>query len=150
MNTEVARQLASLERRSVATESLANGGVIAVVTSIDEALELSNLYAPEHLVLDVAEADSYIGKITSAGCIFVGSQPTVVLGDYIAGPSHALPTGGTARFGSPLNITDFIKYINVVRMDDDNLRELGPATMTIARAEGLEAHARVIEKRLGR
>ena len=72
----------------------------------------------------------------------------MVLGDYVAGPSHALPTGGTARFSSPLNITDFLKYMNVVTVDDASLRELGPAAITIARAEGFEAHARAVEKRL--
>jgi histidinol dehydrogenase len=72
----------------------------------------------------------------------------VVLGDYVAGPSHALPTGGTARFSSPLNITDFLKFINVVTVDEVSLRELGPAAITIARAEGFEAHARAVEKRL--
>jgi histidinol dehydrogenase len=72
----------------------------------------------------------------------------VVLGDYIAGPSHALPTGGTARFSSPLNITDFIKYINVVSASEADLKELGPAAITLARAEGLEGHARAVEKRL--
>ena len=72
------------------------------------------------------------------------------MGDYVAGPSHALPTGGTARFSSPLNITDFIKYMNVVSVGEDKLKELGPAAITIARAEGLEAHARAVEKRLER
>ncbi len=146
---EVELQLASLKRRAIATESLANSGLIAVVASIDEAIELSNLYAPEHLCLYLEGADSYLDKITNAGCVFVGDSPTVVLGDYVAGPSHALPTGGTARFSSPLNVTDFIKYINVVSVDEASLKELGPAAATIARAEGLEAHARAVEKRLG-
>ena len=78
----------------------------------------------------------------------LGGASTVVLGDYIAGPSHALPTGGTARFGSPLNITDFIKLINTVTIDEDNLKQLGKAAALLARAEGLEAHARAVEKRL--
>ena len=150
VSQEVEKQLANLEREAIAAESLANRGMIAVVANIDEAIELSNLYAPEHLCLDIEGASSYIDRITNAGCIFVGQEPTVVLGDYVAGPSHALPTGGTARFGSPLNITDFIKYINVVTIDEANLRELGPAAITIARAEGLEAHARAVEKRLER
>ena len=148
VNKEVDKQMATLERNAIVAESLANGGVIAVVDDIDEAFELSNLYAPEHLCLDIEEASSYINKITSAGCVFVGDEPTVVLGDYVAGPSHALPTGGTARFSSPLNITDFIKYINVVNVDKNSLREMGQAAITIARAEGLEAHARAVEKRL--
>jgi histidinol dehydrogenase len=148
VNREVEKQMAELERRDIAAESLANSGVIAVVDSIEQAIEMSNMYAPEHLCLDIRGAKDYIDKITSAGCIFIGEEPTVVIGDYVAGPSHALPTGGTARFGSPLNITDFIKYINVVSVDRDKLKELAPAAITIARAEGLEAHARALEKRL--
>ncbi len=148
VNRELERQLATLERKAIATESLANGGIIAVVASMDEAIRLANLYAPEHLCLMVQKATSYISQITNAGCVFVGQKPTVVLGDYVAGPSHALPTGGTARFGSPLNITDFLKFINVVTVDEVSLRELGPAAVTIARAEGFEAHARAVEKRL--
>ena len=147
---EVEKQLAELERKTIATESLANSGIIAVVESIDQAIELSNMYAPEHLCLDIRDAKAYIDKITSAGCIFIGDKPTVVMGDYVTGPSHALPTGGTARFSSPLNITDFIKYMNLVSVDEDKLKELGPAAITIARAEGLEAHARAVEKRLER
>jgi histidinol dehydrogenase len=150
VSREVKEQLVELKRKDIATESLANGGVIAVVDRVEQAIELSNMYAPEHLCLDIRNAKAYIDKITNAGCIFIGEEPTVVMGDYVAGPSHALPTGGTSRFGSPLNITDFIKYINVVSIDGDKLRELGPAAITIARAEGLEAHARAVEKRMGK
>jgi histidinol dehydrogenase len=148
VSREVERQLATLERKAIAAQSLANGGIIAVVATTGEAIRLANLYAPEHLCLMVQKATSYISQITNAGCIFVGKNPTVVLGDYVAGPSHALPTGGTARFSSPLNITDFLKYINVITVDDVSFRELGPAAITIARAEGFEAHARAVEKRL--
>lgn len=148
VNREVERQLATLKRKAIATQSLANGGIIAVVATTDEAIRLSNLYAPEHLLLNIEGAVSYIDKITNAGCIFVGDKPTVVLGDYVAGTSHALPTGGTARFSSPLNITDFLRYINVVTVDGASLRELGQAAIAIARAEGFEAHARAVEKRL--
>ena len=148
MNKEIDKQLAALERRAIIAESLENRGVIVVVASIDEAIELANLYAPEHLCLLIDKADLYIDRVTNAGCIFTGDKATVVIGDYVAGPSHALPTGGTARFSSPLNITDFVKYINVVTVDDASLKELGPAAITIARVEGLEAHARAVEKRL--
>lgn len=150
VSQEIEKQLATLGRKAIAAESLAVNGIIAVVSSIDEAISLSNLYAPEHLCLDVERAASYIDKITNAGCVFVGDGPTVVMGDYVSGPSHALPTGGTARFSSSLNITDFIKYINVIDVDKASLRELGPVAITIARAEGLEAHARAVEKRLER
>jgi len=96
----------------------------------------------------VDKADAYIDKVSNAGCIFIGEKSTVVLGDYVAGPSHALPTGGTARFSSPLNITDFIKFISLVTIDEASLKQLGQAAATIARAEGFEAHARAVEERL--
>lgn len=150
VDKEVDRQMAALERREVIEESIKNGGMIIVVANIDEAIELSNLYAPEHLCLLIDKAESYVERITNAGCIFIGDKATVVMGDYVAGPSHALPTGGTARFSSPLNITDFIKYINVISVDNDSLKELGEAAIIIARAEGLEAHARAVEERLER
>ncbi len=145
---ELEKQLAELERKKVAVEALNNGGVIALVANMNQAIELANLYAPEHLCLDIKGAEKYIDKITNAGCIFTGEEPTVVMGDYVAGPSHALPTGGTARFSSPLNITDFMKYTNVVNTSRQDLEELGETAATIARAEGLGAHAKVIEKRL--
>jgi len=148
VNREVEQQLKGLPRKDIAAESLENRGKIVVVTSVDEAVELANLYAPEHLCLMVDKATTYIDKISNAGCIFVGEKSTVVLGDYVAGPSHVLPTGGTARFGSPLNITDFIKFINLVNIDEVSLKQLAPAASIIARAEGLEAHARAVEKRL--
>ena len=147
VNRELGRQMEELSRRQIVEQSL-NSGIIAVVSSLDEAIELANLYAPEHLLLMVAVADDYLDKVVNAGCIVAGSKATVVLGDYVEGPSHALPTGGTARFSSPLTVADFIKFINVVTVDDDGLRKLGPAAVTIARAEGLDAHARSVERRL--
>jgi histidinol dehydrogenase len=127
---------------------LEKNGIIAIVDTIDEAIALSNLFAPEHLELAVNNAESYLAKIENAGCVFTGEFSTEPIGDYVAGPNHSLPTGGTARFSSPLNILDFMKIIDVVKVDRDGLKKLGPAAMTIARAEGLEAHARAIEKRL--
>jgi len=147
VNRELSRQMETLSRRQIVEQSLASG-IIAVVASLDEAIELANVYAPEHLLLMVAEADAYLDKVVNAGCIVAGSKATVVLGDYVEGPSHALPTGGTARFSSPLTVADFIKFINVVTVDDDGLRKLGPAAAIIARAEGLDAHARSVERRL--
>ena len=148
VNREVEQQLQGLKRQAVAAESLEHRGMLVLVANVDEAIELSNLYAPEHLCLMVDGATSYIDKVTNAGCIFVGENSTVVLGDYVVGPSHVLPTGGTARFSSPLNITDFIKFINLVAIDEASLKQLGGAAATIARAEGLDAHARAVEKRL--
>jgi len=144
---EVEKQLAGLSRQAIIAESLKRG-IIAVVDSVAEAVELANLYAPEHLCLMLDDAASCVDKINNAGCVIVGRNATVVLGDYVAGPSHALPTGGTARFSSPLNINDFIKFINVVAINEDGLKELGGAASVIARAEGLDAHALAVEKRL--
>ncbi len=145
---EIEQQLPDLKRREIAAESLNNMGKIAVVDSIDEAIELANLYAPEHLCLAVDRAKDYIDKVANAGCILVGENSPVVLGDYVAGPSHVLPTGGTARFSSPLNVTDFIKYTNVIDIDEAGLKKLGPAAQALAEAEGLDAHARAVGKRL--
>ena len=147
VNREVTQQLEDLSRRAIAAESLSKG-IIAVVANVDEAVELANLYAPEHLCLMIKDAASYVDRISNAGCIFVGENSTVVLGDYVAGPSHVLPTGGTARFSSPLNVSDFIKFINVVAVGEADLKRLGQAASVIAKAEGLDAHARAVEKRL--
>ncbi|MGB2826600.1 MAG: histidinol dehydrogenase [Dehalococcoidales bacterium] len=147
IDRELKKQITGLSRRAVIEESLKRG-VMALVDSLDEAVELANLYAPEHLSLMVKDADTLLGKVANAGCVLIGSASTVVLGDYIAGPSHVLPTGGTARFGSPLNITDFVKFINTIAIDEAGMKELGRVAALLARVEGLDAHARAVEKRL--
>jgi len=147
IDRELKKQITGLSRQSVIDESLKRG-VIALVDSLEEAVELANLYAPEHLSLMVKDAGTLLKKVTSAGCVLIGDAATVVLGDYIAGPSHVLPTGGTARFSSPLNITDFIKFINTIAIDEAGMEKLGRAAALLARAEGLDAHARAVEKRL--
>ncbi len=148
VNREIERQLESLPAGATGAESLRDSGKIVVVATTEEAIELANLYAPEHLCLVVDRAATYVDRISNAGCIFVGGQSTVALGDYVAGPSHVLPTGGAARYGSPLNVVDFIKFMNLINLDAADLRELGAAAVTIARAEGFEAHARAVAKRL--
>jgi histidinol dehydrogenase len=148
VNKEIKKQLMALERRKIIAESLEKRGMIVVVVGIDEALELANLYAPEHLCLVVKDAASYVEKVKNAGCLFIGENSVEVLVDYVAGPSHVLPTDGTARFGSPLNILDFVKLISIVNTDKKNIRRLGRAASVIARAEGLTAHARAAEIRL--
>ena len=148
VSREIERQLGSLPGDTMAAESLKDGGKIVVVANVEEAIALANLYAPEHLCLMVKGADGYVDRISNAGCIFVGGRSTVALGDYVAGPSHVLPTGGTARYGSPLNVADFIKFTSLINLEAADLRELGQAAVTIARAEGFEAHARAVEKRL--
>ena len=147
VSAEVARQLAELPRRSPAEQSLKANGLIIVVDSPDEAVELATSFAPEHLLLLVANPEWYIERAV-AGCIVSGPKATIALGDYVEGPNHVLPTAGTARFTSPLSVLDFVRTTNVIHVDAKSLRELGPAAVTIARSEGLEAHARAIEKRL--
>jgi histidinol dehydrogenase len=148
VNQEIEKQLKDLERQSIAAESLLKQGVIAVVADIDEAVELANLYAPEHLCLMVKGADDLVERLVNAGCIVTGESATVVLGDYVFGPSHVLPTGATARFGSPLGVLDFVKFTSLLKVDKATLKKLAKAAATIAREEGLEAHARAVEKRL--
>ena len=147
VDKEIEAQLVELERRSVASQAI-NRGVIVLVNSVDEAIELVNLHAPEHLSLMVSGASSLVSGIHNAGCIFVGEDSPVVLGDYVAGPSHVLPTGGSARFSSPLGVEDFLKSTNIVALDEATMQELSQAAITIAKAEGLDAHVQAVEKRL--
>jgi histidinol dehydrogenase len=145
---EIEKQLNILERRDVIMDSLEKQGMIAIVNTVNQAVTLANLYAPEHLCLVVKDASSYVNKVENAGCLFVGENAIEVLVDYVAGPSHVLPTEGTARFGSPLNILDFVKLISLVKTDAEDIQKLGKAAAVIARAEGLDAHARAAEIRL--
>jgi histidinol dehydrogenase len=148
VKTEIERQLVSLERRKIITASLEKRSVIVAVAGVDKAIELANLYAPEHLCLVVKDAASYVEKVKNAGALFIGENSVEVLMDYVAGPSHVLPTGGTARFGSPLNIMDFVKLISLVNTGAGDILRLAKAASVIARAEGLTAHARAAEIRL--
>ena len=148
VNQEITSQLERLPRRNVIAESLESRGVIGVVPSVDEAIELANYYAPEHLCLAVADPEKYAAQVVNAGCLFLGENAVEALVDYVAGPSHVLPTEGTARFSSPLNVLDFVKTINVASTGKADIKKLGPAAAVMARAEGLDAHVRAIEKRL--
>ncbi|MBM3141472.1 MAG: histidinol dehydrogenase [Chloroflexi bacterium] len=148
VDSEVKKQLAKLERQTIATEALNSRGMIVLVDSPDEAIELVNLYAPEHVSLMLRNAASYIQKIRHAGCIFIGGSSPVALGDYIAGPSHVLPTGGSARFSSPLGVEDFLKATNIIALDEAAGKELGQVAITIAEAEGFKGHAQAIRIRL--
>ena len=112
-----------------------------------EAVDLANLYAPEHVLLMVRDPEDLVDRITNAGCIILGDKATVAIGDYVAGPSHVLPTEGTARFSSPQSILDFVKLTNVISVDGAVLEELGPAASTIAAVEGLDAHGRAVRLR---
>jgi histidinol dehydrogenase len=134
--------------RSWARDSVLSRLKIVLAADLDEALDLSNLYAPEHLCLLTRDPWSLLNRVRRAGGVFVGEASMEALGDYVAGPSHVMPTGGTARFMSPVNVRDFQNIISVVGVNGTALRRLGPAAALLARAEGLEAHARAIESRL--
>jgi histidinol dehydrogenase len=148
VQAEVSSQCAQLERQSIISESLRGQGAIVVVASLDDALDLANEYAPEHLCLLVADPWPLLGRVRNAGGVFVGEGSSEALGDYILGPSHVMPTGGTARFGSPLHVRDFLKVTSIFAVGAGMARELGPAAETIARAEGLTAHAAAVRTRM--
>ena len=147
VDKEIEIELAKLKRRSTAGTAI-KAGMLVLVDDMAQAVELINLFAPEHLSIMASDASTLIPKIHNAGCIFIGEHSPVVLGDYVAGPSHVLPTGGSARFGSPLGVADFLKVTNIIALDEPAMRELGQAAMVIAKAEGLDAHAQAVERRL--
>lgn len=142
---QVAEQIEELPTRAVACKSIANNSAIIVTRSLQESVEIANRLAPEHLTIP---DDALLPDIRNAGSIFVGPWSAEAAGDYAAGPNHVLPTGGAARIRGGLSVLDFVKVISVQQLDEDGLRALAPAILTLARAEGLEAHARSIEVRL--
>jgi histidinol dehydrogenase len=148
VSAEVARQLAELPRRDIAAASIRDRGVILLADSLDEAIATVNRLAPEHLELLVAEPFGLLGRIENAGAIFLGPYSSEPVGDYFAGPNHVLPTNGTARFSSPLNVDDFLKKSSVISYSKEALLANGEAIMTLAKHEGLDAHARAIQIRL--
>jgi histidinol dehydrogenase len=149
---EVARQLELLPEANAraAAEAVAGRGGVVLVPSLDEAFAVSNRYGPEHLCLLVREPQQHLGKVRNAGGIFLGEQSFEVLGDYVAGPSHIMPTGGTARYASPVNVDDFRKLISLIGLNEAALRRIGPAAQRIAEAEGLHAHAAAVAARLNK
>jgi len=147
VSDEVERQVKSLTRQDTAQKSLEDNGAIIVTGSIDEAVELVNRAAPEHLELSVAEPEKLLDSIKNAGAIFLGAYSTEAVGDYTAGPNHVLPTSGTARFSSPLNLDDFVKKSSVLIYSRKALLEDADATIEIAMAEGLDAHANAVRVR---
>ena len=136
-----------LERRDIASASLRDRGCVIVVEDLGQAVELANLFAPEHLSLMVSHPDQWVSKIRNAGAIFVGDESHEVLGDYVAGPSHVMPVGGTARFSSGLNVHTFLKVSPVIAMRDDETGTLSKAASVLGRAEGLTGHAEAAEIR---
>lgn len=148
VQSQLESQLETLERAPIARQSLRTNGLIAIVADVATAVDLANAYAPEHLCLLLRDPWEAIPLVRHAGGIFVGENSPEALGDYTAGPSHVMPTGGTARFFSPIHLADFTKVISLAAANRKALERLGPATVALARAEGLTAHARAIEMRL--
>ncbi len=144
---EVDEQVRALERGTIATTSVSQRGGIVVVKSLQDGIDLINSFAPEHVSLMVKYPGRWLKKIENAGCIFAGEASAEAFGDYVAGPSHVLPTGGSARFSSALGIGEFLKVTGVVKLSKTSSRELAPATVELAEAEGLTAHAEAARAR---
>ena len=147
VSKEIERQLSTLPRQEIARTSIEDRGFIAVMENTAEMFELMNDVAPEHLEVQLENPTQYLGLIKNAGSVFLGRYASEPLGDYVAGPNHVLPTGGTARFASPLGVYDFVKRTQFIQFDQQNLKADLKAITKLARTEGLEAHARAIEAR---
>lgn len=152
MAHEVARalteQLETLTRRDIAAASMKNFGAVIVARDRAEVVQLANAIAPEHLELAVKNPQLWLKEIRHTGAIFLGHLSTEPFGDYMAGPNHVLPTGGTARFSSPLGVYDFLKRTSVIEASPQAIAKLGPQVVRLAQMEGLEAHARAVQYRL--
>ena len=149
VQVEVARQMETLSRAEIIAQSLEHRSGIVLTPDLPTAARLSNEYAPEHLCLAVQDPQAVAKLIHNAGGLFIGEHSFEVLGDYIAGPSHVMPTSGTARFASPLNVLDFVKITSLVALDPASSRALSRLAATIARTENLTAHAAAADFRLG-
>jgi histidinol dehydrogenase len=133
---------------STAARSWKLNGALILASNLKEALDLSNRWAPEHLVLAVQDPEKHLRSVRRAGAIFLGLDSAVAFGDYLAGPSHILPTGGSARFLSPLGVEDFYQRASVIKVAEKGMKKLGPTVIKLARLEGLEWHARAVELRM--
>lgn len=145
---EIEKAAAELPRRDILQQTLAQNGGILITRDMEEAVSLANQCAPEHLALMVAEPWRYLPRIRCAGAVLLGDYSPQSLGDYVAGPSHTLPTSGTARYASPLNVDDFVKKTSVIHFTREALQEVAPAVETLAQVEGLDAHRQAVEWRL--
>lgn len=146
--SEVEQQLESLPRQSIASASIQNHGAIIVTETIAEGIDVVNRLAPEHLEIMVEQPMNYVGMIENAGAIFLGNYSSEPVGDYFAGPNHIIPTNGTARFSSPVDVDDFIKKSSMIYYSKEALLANGNTIIELARHEGLEGHARAIAIRL--
>ena len=147
VNSEMDIRVHRLDRSDTATRSIEDQGVIAIVGNLDDAFELMNTFASEHVSLMLSDPWSHVSKVKNAGAVFLGDFSHEVLGDYVAGPSHVMPTGGTARFGSGLNVRSFLKYSPVVGLNEQRASTLGKTASVLGRVEGLTAHAEAAEIR---
>jgi histidinol dehydrogenase len=148
VNMAIEEQLADAKRREDIEEALRSWGRAVVVESTERAVAVANAFAPEHLELALSDAEDWVRRVRNAGAVFVGVWSPVALGDYVAGTNHVLPTAGTARFASPLRVSDFIKSTAVVRFDRAGVESVAPAAIQIAELEGLDAHANAFRVRL--
>lgn len=150
VNSEIEQLLQRLSRHEIIEASMARNGGIVLAADIDQAIDLGNEYAPEHMCLLIANPWDKVDRVKNAGGVFVGEACAEALGDYVVGPSHIMPTGGTARFSSALNVWDFVKIISVFGLNEQGVQALAPAAITLAEAEGFTAHAEAIRVRLRR
>lgn len=147
VSDEVERQLSQLPRESIARPAIENNSYIAVMDSVEDMFTVMNEVAPEHLEIQLPDPMEYMSMVENAGSVFLGRYASEPLGDYVGGTNHVLPTSGTAKFSSPLGVYDFVKRISFTHFSRDRLQEVAKDITTLARTEGLEAHARAIEVR---
>jgi histidinol dehydrogenase len=145
---DLGRQLEETPRKTIAAAALRDRSLAVVTRDLGEAIELANRYGAEHLQIMTRDPESVVPRIENAGAIFLGPHSPVPIGDYIAGPSHVLPTGGTSRFFSPLGVEDFLKRMSVIGVEREPLERIGPHAVRLAKLEGLFAHARAVAIRL--
>jgi histidinol dehydrogenase len=141
VQVEVAKQMEERSRAAIIATSLAGQSGIVITRDVEEGVHLADEFAPEHMCLAVEHPEQWQSLVTHAGGLFIGERSFEVLGDYVAGPSHTMPTGGTARFASPLNALDFVRITSLIALDDTTCSELSPRAARIAFAEQLDAHA---------
>lgn len=147
VSDEVERQLSQLPRESIARPAIENNSYIAVMDSVADMFTVMNEVAPEHLEIQLPDPMEYMSMVENAGSVFLGRYASEPLGDYVGGTNHVLPTSGTAKFSSPLGVYDFVKRISFTQFSRERLQEVAKDITTLARTEGLEAHARAIEVR---
>jgi histidinol dehydrogenase len=148
VDEEFTRAADSAQRAGIVEAAAGRHGMIVLCRDMEEALALTDDFAPEHLELQGAAAEALVDRVRCAGAIFVGGNSPVPMGDYIAGPNHTLPTGGAARFSGPLSVMEFVRWTSVTRLSSADMEQLGPAACTLAEAEGLHGHTESIRLRL--